>query len=109
MSLTITVSTEQIAEHIKGLPTTEQWDLLEQVMCESSPSTVARALEWAGQNGCGFHGHGREADRASECAAIATFLASCYSRHDRGTVEGDAIRAAIKSAVAANDAKDNQA
>ena len=105
MSLTIEISAQQLASTLKESLASDQWDLLEQVLAECRPFVTAAALEWIGQNGCGFH-HAKEPGK--EANALAAFISACYSRHDKGTPEGDAIRAAIKLAIQANDQKDNQ-
>ena len=72
MSLTIEISAEQLTSTLKETLASDQWDLLEQVLAECLPSVTAKALEWIGQNGCGFH-HTKEPGKESN--ALAAFIA----------------------------------
>lgn len=102
MSLTVTISAQQLSATVKGMLTTEQWDLMEQLLAEVTPRTTARALDWIGKNGCGYD------DMAQECVAISDFIDRCYERFPSDHQEGLAIRAAIKATITENDKKDAQ-
>lgn len=106
MSLTVTITAQQLACCVKEMLTPEQSDLMEQLLSEVSPRTTFRALEFIGKNGCGYHGTPRDGDL--ECIAIAEFIGRCYERFPADRAQGAAIRAAIKSAITENDKKDNQ-
>lgn len=107
MSLTVTISAQQLSATVKEMLTTDQWDLLEQTLAECHPSVTDRALEWIGENGCGYYGDKGMA-RQSECKAVSDFITRCYERFPDDHPEGAAIRAAIKNAITENDKKDTE-
>lgn len=106
MSITVTISPKDFSYTLKDTCPADQWELAEVVLCESAPQVLAKALDWLGQNGCCFNGDTGAELRRKEAEAITKFITACYSRHDKGTPEGDAIRSAIKLAIQANDQKD---
>jgi len=108
MSITVTISSQQLSATVKEMLSTDQWALLEQILAEVEPRVTARALDWIGQNGCGYYGSDKLAARTAELNAIAEFIARCYERFPANHPEGAAIRAAIHTAVTENDQKDHQ-
>lgn len=102
MSITVTISAQQLSATVKEMLTTDQWELLEQILAEVEPRVTARALDWIGKNGCGF------AKDPDEVVAISAFITRCYERFPQDHINGAAIRAAIKTAITENDKKDTQ-
>lgn len=108
MSITVTIPAKQFAGAIHEQEPSAQWELAEVILCECHPQVLLKSLRWLGENGCCYGSLPRAEEAQAEADAIAAYLAACYARHDRGTILGDAIRTAIRSAITENDKKDNQ-
>jgi hypothetical protein len=107
MSLTFTISAKQFAEAVQEQERLSQWELAEAILCECHPQVLSKVLHWLGENGCCYISLPGANEARSEAMAIADYINACYSRHDKGTPMGDAIRAAIRAAISENDKKDN--
>lgn len=108
MRLRITIDPRTLAADTSNWSTTEQAELIVALLCEADPEAIAKSLGWIGSNGCGYGVCVPVPAKDREAAAISAFITACYQRHDKGTTEGDAIRAAIHTAITDGDKKDNQ-